>query len=170
MSYTPWLPPSDVADSRGTNTRFSTVERRPQYTQVTIPHAVIGGTPRAEGYQSVDSTTLVEMFRADVFVTAPVLSYDFQVSTAFGVGVTSVNYQIEVKGFGGFADTVVVTGTGAGGDQVSDNVDLTTLVSNDIFTRLASFRLSVSRNGGSGEGAGVRMVTPWILRSPSILA
>lgn len=170
MSNNPWLPPSDVADTRGNNSRFVVVERRPQYIQATLPHAVIGGTPRANGYQSVDSTTLVEIFRSDAFVSAPVLSYDFQLSTVYGSAVTSINYQIEVRGAGLFTDTVVVSGTGTDGQQIIGSVDLFDLISDDIYTRLGSFRLSVSRNGGSGEGAAVRLDVPFLLRSPSILA
>lgn len=170
MPQTPWLPPSDTADTRSQNTRTGQLERRPQFTQAAIPVAVIGGTPRANGYQSVDSTTLVEIFRCDAFITAPAFSYDFQLATVYGSGVTSINYQIEVRGAGHFTDTVVVSGSGTNGQQILGTVDLFDLISTDIYTRLGSFRLSVSRNGGSGEGAAVRLDAPFLLRSPSILA
>ena len=171
MSGTPWLPPSDVADSRGSSSRFVVIERRPQYQETTIPFAWIGGTTRDEGFVAGDFTTLTEMFRSDVIVSAPVLQYDFQVGAGYGVGVTSVNYQIEVRSpTGEFATTVLLSGTGASGFQPAGFIDLFAEVSPDIYTRYASFRLSVSRNGGSGDGAGVRMIKPWLLRSPTVLA
>lgn len=171
MSNTPWLPASDVADARGNNSRFVVVERRPQYVQAAMPYSVIGGNPRAFGFQSVDATSLTEVFRSDAFITAPVLSYELQFTTAYGAGVTSINWQIEVRSAGEFTDTVVASGTANDGDAVLAAVDLMAAIgTTDIFTRLGSFRVSVSRNGGSGEGAGVRFLTPWLLRSPTILA
>lgn len=171
MSNQPWLPASDVADSRGNNSRFVVVERRPQYQEVVIPFAWVGGQAQQAGFVSQDVTTLSNAFRSDVVITAPVLQYDFQLTTVYGVGVTSVNYQIEVLSPAGeFATTILLSGTGVGGDQPAGYIDLFDAVSPDIYTRYASFRLAVSRNGGSGDGAGVRMVKPWLLRSPRILA
>lgn len=171
MTNTPWLPPSDVADTRGNNSRFVVVERRPQYQEMVIPFAWIGGVPQFQGFYAGDFTTLTEFFRSDVIVTAPLLQYDFQLSSAFGVGVTSVNYEIKVFAENGeFATTVLLSGTGAGGDQISGYVDLFATISPDVYTRYASFRLSFSRNGGSGDGAGGRMIKPWLLRSPTATA
>lgn len=166
-----WLPPSDVADTRGNNTRVTIIERRPQYQEMVIPFAWIGGTTRDQGFVAGDYTTLTEMFRSDVIITAPILQYDFQVGAGYGVGVTSVNYQIEASSpTGEFATTVLLSGTGASGTQPAGFIDLFATISPDIYTRYASFRLAVSRNGGSGDGAGVRMIKPWLLRSPSVLA
>lgn len=171
MSNTPWLPASDVADARGNNSRFVVVERRPQYVECTIPFAWIGGTTRDQGFVAGDFTALTEMFRSDVIVTAPVLQYDFQVGAGYGVGVTSVNYEIKVYPQSSeFTATVLLSGTGSSGDQLAGYIDLFDVISPDIYTRYASFRLSVSRNGGSGDGAGVRMIKPWLLRSPTVLA
>lgn len=171
MTNTPWLPPSDVADTRGNNSRFVVVERRPQYQEAVIPFAWVGGTTRDQGFVAGDFTTLTEMFRSDVIVSAPVLQYDFQVGAGYGVGVTSVNYEIKVYPENSeFATTVLLSGSGASGAQFAGYVDLFATVGPDIYTRYASFRLSVSRNGGSGDGAGVRMIKPWLLRSPPVLA
>jgi hypothetical protein len=167
---TMWLPPSDVADSRGMTSRVVVVERRPQFTEMVIPFAWIGGTTRDQGFVAGDYTTLTEMFRSDVIITAPVLQYDFQVAAGYGVGVTSVNYEIKVYAENSeFTTTVLLSGTGASGDQLAGTINLFSAVGTDIYTRYASFRLSVSRNGGSGDGAGVRMIKPWLLRSPNIL-
>jgi len=171
MTYTPWLPPSDTANARTTDTRTFILERRPQFTEMVIPFAWIGGAAQQAGFVSQDTTTLSEAFRSDVIITAPVLQYDFQVTTAYGSGVTSVNYELKVFAQdSAFATTVLLTGTGNSGDQMQGFVDLFDVISPDVYTRYASFRLSVSRNGGSGDGAGVRMVKPWLLRSPSVLA
>jgi hypothetical protein len=172
MTYlTPWLPPSDTANSRVADNRTFILERRSQFMEMVIPFAWVGGTAQFAGYVAQDTTTLSEAFRSDVIVTAPVLQYDFQLSTAFGSGVTSVNYEIKVYASASeFATTVLLTGTGSSGDQLAGYIDLFSAVGPDIFTRYASFRLSVSRNGGSGDGAGVRMIKPWLLRSPVVLA
>ena len=167
---TMWLPPSDVADSRGMTSRVVVVERRPQYQEAVIPFAWIGGTAQYAGFVSQDTTTLAEAFRSDVIVTAPVLQYDFQVTTVFGSGVTSVNYEIKIYADDGtFSPTVLLSGTGADGTQPQGVIDLFSATTNDIYTRYVSIRLSVSRNGGSGDGAGVRMIKPWLLRSPNVL-
>ena len=172
MTYpTPWLPPSDTANARTADGRTFILERRPQFTEMVIPFAWIGGTTRDQGFVAGDYTTLTEMFRSDVIVTAPVLQYDFQVGAGYGVGVTSVNYEIKVYPENSeFTTTVLLSGTGASGDQLAGYINLFSAVGPDIYTRYASFRLSVSRNGGSGDGAGVRMIKPWLLRSPAVLA
>ena len=169
MRTDPALPPSDVADANAVGGNVSTLSTRSTLVSATIPFAVIGGTPRAQGFQSVDSTTYVEVFRSDVYVTTRYLWYDFQVTSAYGVAPTSIDWQVEVRWpyNAGLPTTVLATGAAASGDQVQNVADLFTLVSRSVYSEVASVRLSVKRTGGSGEAAGVRMIKPWLLRSVS---
>ena len=168
MNYlTPWLPPSDTANARTADTRTFILERRTQFITAVLPFAILGGTPRIAGIHTMDSTTLTDAVVMNVLVTAPILHYQFQVFKSFGVGVTSVNYSVELHDTPGIADTVLLSGSSSvDGDGVTGEVDLFSTVSQDVFTRLAQIRLQVSYTGGTGEGAGVRMVRPWSLRPP----
>lgn len=164
----PALPPSDVADTNDTNRKLNTLARSQQLIPVVIPFAVIGGTPRADGYHSVDSTTYVEMVRSDCYATNRYLNYDLQVTGAYGGAPTSIDWQI-VATFPFNPDfpatTTLATGSGVSGTQFSGSVDLFTTVNRLVLSEYLSLRLSVKRTGGSGEAAGIRLVAPMVLRS-----
>lgn len=162
----PALPVSDVADTRALTGAVGTLGRRLQFTPAVIPFAVIGGTPRPSGFQSVDSTTYVEVVRSDCWVTAPLLDYDIQVTDAYG-SATSIDWKIEAQFplSATLSTATLATGTGVTGTQFSAVINLFDLTSELAFSEYLSARLSVKRTGGAGEGAGIRMVKPWLLRA-----
>ena len=173
MYSDPVLPPSDVVDQRNHTNRLDLITRRPPMTPTVLPFAVIGGTPRANGYQSVDSTTYVEITRTDCYITTRYLLYDLQISDAYrSTAVTSIEWQIIAYWSfnSGIPTTTLASGSGLN-DQFSGSVDLFDSIvlglGQQVLTEYSSIRLQIKRTGGTGEGAAVRMVKPWILRSVS---
>jgi hypothetical protein len=163
----PALPISEVADTAAVTGHLTTITRRLQFTPVVMPYAVIGGTPRPDGYQSVDSTSYYEIFRVDGFLTAPYLDYDIQVADTWGSSTpTSIDWKIEAV-FQSAVVPTLVSGSGPGGTQFAAIVNVLTLVSEVIYSEFMSLRLSVKRTGGAGEAAAVRMVKPWMVRATS---
>lgn len=168
MTTDPALPPSDVVDVRSIAGDVGRITRRAQYTPTTIPSLAIGGTPRDSGYQSTSSTSYVEMFRADCYVSAPYLAYDIQTSDAYA-GTPPASVEFEITATTPYnaslpASTTLVTSGGAVGEYAA-TVDLRTLISPLVIGEYLSLRVTVKMTGGTGDGAGIRMVAPMALRA-----
>jgi hypothetical protein len=163
----PALPISGTAATRALTNQVDTLARRYQFAPVVLPHAVIGGTPRPDGYQSIDSTSYVEMFRADGWLSAPYLLYDLQVTGIHGTAPTSIDWRIQAV----FTNpelgspVTITTGTGVSGTQFTATIELFGLVGELALSEYVSFRVAVKRTGGAGEAAGIRLVRPWILQT-----
>lgn len=162
MDRDPALAPNLLAVISGLEARIRTLERAPRYFGQSVT-AVPLGAVRDFGYSSIDSTSYTEVFRADVWVTAPTLDYDIQISDAFSTSTpTSIEWRIQVTDEQSTA-AVAASGSGTGADQFSATVDVTDFLGAAILYRPLRIDLEIKRTGGSGDVA-IRQVRPFILR------
>lgn len=157
------LTPDFIGYVRELERRVKALESRLTQTPSSIP-AVPLGAVRDFGFSSLDVTSYTDVFRADVYVSAPFLDADMQVSTAYGSGITTVEWQINAQNLStGSGFTVVASGGGAHGTQDQVTVDLRTVLGADVLFKRVRFDVEVKRTGGSGDAA-VRLVKPLTLR------
>lgn len=175
------LTPNLVDEIAALKAEVALLKRAPRWRGQTFPVVPLGAV-RDFGFTSIDSTTFVDLFRADVLLTAPILEYDIQTANRYeSTPVTSIEWQITaqayiVEGTGFKSPVTVASGSsdsgswdGSGDEQFSDTVELTTsaLLGPEALFRLVRFDFECKRTGGSGDGAALRMVRPPILRIPS---
>ena len=160
------LPASDTAAFRGLEQRIQTLERRFNQIPASLPMVPIFGAVQDSGFHTHSLTSMSDMYRVDGYVLSSVLDYDIQVSDAYaGTPPTSIDWQIEVLGFGAFADTVIASDTSTSPpEQFFGFVDLVSTIGEDIMGRFVSFRLAAKHTGGTGEACGLRLVKPLIFR------
>lgn len=162
MSSTePTLSPDVLTDVQRIRQRITDLERSPRYSPRVVASVPLG-VRQNSGFETADSTSFVDLFRADVFLTAPILDYDIQLGD-FGTGVTSIEWQISAH-FDAQV-TVVASGTGVGTNQFTGKVDMLDASVLGIAARDQLVRIDVEakRTGGSGQ-AGLRLLRPLAIR------
>lgn len=158
----PTLQPDLGAVISALEARIRTLERAPRYYGQVVT-AVPLGAVRDFGFSSIDSTSYTEVFRADAWLTAPVLDYDLQISDAYSTSTpTSIEWRLEVTDEHGTA-TVVASGTGTGTDQFAGTVDLADTIGAQLLYRPIRIDIEIKRTGGTGDAA-IRQVRPFIIR------
>ena len=158
------LPVSETAQGHTISARLERLERRLNYFPAVLPYTVLFGAVQNNGYWSHSLTSPAAVFRVDTYVTAPTLDYDLSTSDAFAtIAATTQEVEIEILGFGAFADQTIVT-ISAAADQHSGFVNLIDTVGEDILGRFVAFRIKVGHTGGTGEAAAIRLIKPLILR------
>jgi len=175
------LQPNLMDEIRTLRKELDLLKRVPRWYEQAFPTVPLGAV-RDFGFTSLDSTSFVDLFRADVLATAPLLDYDIQTTTRYeSTAVTSIEWQITGTVYFIDGDTPVTTavlasgdsdsGTwdGSGDEQFQGSVDITdsSLLGPGAMFRLIRFDFEAKRTGGSGDGAALRMVRPPILRLPS---
>jgi hypothetical protein len=174
---TPIYDPSLVGEIQSLREEIELLKAAPRWRTVTFP-AVPLGNPENQGFNTIDTTTYEDFFRADVLLTAPILNYDIQVSNAWETtAVTSIEWRIQAGAYftdgSPFSFVTVDSGQWLAAapaiTQFSDFVDLTdpSLLGPAALFRLVRIDFEAKRTGGSGPGAGLRLVRPPILRIPS---
>lgn len=144
--------------------RVTSLEQLRQYRPTAVSVLPTNGTPRDQGFWSEDTTTYLDMFRADVYCTAPVLDYDLQTLMSYGTSITSIEWRIEVTDLYDASSTVVASGSDTvTGTQSSGYVDLFDTIGEQLFNRFIRLDLEIKRTGGSGDAA-VRWTRPPLLR------
>jgi len=160
----PVLPASLTATENDILERLANLERRFNQIPAALPSVPVFGAVQDNGYWSHSTTTPTTVLRIDGYVMARTLDYDIQTTDTFATGApTSIEWEIEIQGFGAFADQTVASGTGAPG-QYADLVDLVTLIGEDVLSRFVSFRVKVGHTGGTGDAAAIRLNKPLALR------
>lgn len=160
----PALPPDFIAYVKDLEARITAMERSPRVEAQAFP-AVILGAVRDFGFSTIDTTTYSDLFRADVYLTAPILAYDVQLTHVSGVVPTSIEWQITLhEYFSGGTTAVVAGGSGTIGTQFQGRVNLLDFVSVKNMNRLVRFDVEAKRTGGTGD-IGIRLVRPLILRT-----
>jgi len=160
------LSPSIIAEINDLKDRVKVLELRRPMTGVAIPVVPLGAN-RPFGFCSLDVTTFSDCFRCDVMVTAPILDFDVQVTSDFGVGISTVEWRISGQDFTNDGPVLTIaTGGGVNYTQDQGRVDLRPILGADVIFKYVRFDLEVKRTGGSGD-AGVRLVRPLLLRLPT---
>lgn len=158
------LPASETAQARTVTDRLDRLERRLNFFPAVLPALPIFGTPEAHGFWSHDQTSVNDVYRVDAYVTAPTLDYDLSTSDAYAtVAATTQEVEIEILGFGAFADQTIVT-VSAAATQHAGLINLVDTIGEDILGRFVSFRVGVGHTGGTGNAAAVRLNKPLTLR------
>lgn len=157
------LTPDRNAQLTSLKRRVAYLERQRPYQPVALP-AVTIGEAQGPGFSAVDDTSFNDVFRADVFCTAPILDYDFNVTTAYGTGITSVEYQLKLIQYDvGLTETILATGSTASTVQAAAQIDLFDLIGEELFQQFVRLNVEVKRTGGSGVAA-ARLNKPLLLR------
>lgn len=157
------LPPNIIDHIQELEERVRVLERAPRYVGQSVP-AVPLGAVRDFGFSSIDATSYTEVFRSDVWLTAPILDYHIQTSDVWATSApTSIDWQITAYDESN-ASYFVSAGSSGTPQEFFGTRDLTTIIGPEVLFRPVRIDVEVRRTGGAGDAA-IRLVRPLIIRT-----